>query len=47
MSRISELDPFALWQQLGLPSWVVLSRPDLGVVEIRRSIGEGVSCEGE
>lgn len=32
LSRISELEPFALWKQLGLPSWVVLSRPDFGVV---------------
>ena len=47
VSRISELEPFALWKQLGLPSWVVLSRPDLGVVEVCRNIGEGGSSDGE
>ena len=47
VSRISELEPFALWKQLGLPSWVVLSRPDLSVVEICRNIGEGGSSDGE
>ena len=38
VSRIAELEPFALWKQLGLPSWIVLSRPDFGVVEICRSV---------
>ena len=33
VSRVSTLEPFALWKQLGLPSYVVLSRPDLNVVE--------------
>ncbi len=44
LSRISELEPFALWKQLGLPSWVVLSRPDYAVVEICRSIEDADSC---
>lgn len=35
VSRISELEPFALWRRLGLPSWVAMSRPDFRVVEIR------------
>ena len=47
LSRISELEAYALWKQLGLPSWVVLSRPDLGVVEVCRNIGEGGSSDGE
>ncbi len=47
VSRISELEPFALWKQLGLPSWVVLSRTDLGVVEVCRNIGEGGSSDRE
>ena len=34
VSRISELEPFALWKRLGLPSWVALSHPDFRVVEI-------------
>lgn len=38
VSRIAELEPFALWKQLGLPSWIVLSRPDFRVVEICRSV---------
>lgn len=33
-ARIANLDPFPLWQQLGLPSVVVLSRPDLRLVKI-------------
>ena len=47
VSRISELEPFALWKQLGLPSWVVLSRPDLRVVEVCRSIGDWRSLCGQ
>ena len=33
MSRISGLKPFATWKQLGLPSFIVLSRPGFGVAE--------------
>ncbi len=40
VSRISELEPFALWKQLGLPSWVVLSGPGFDVVDICPSIGD-------
>ncbi|MDE3258465.1 MAG: histidine phosphatase family protein [Gemmatimonadota bacterium] len=39
VSRNSYLEPFALWKQLGLPSSVVLSRPDLDIVEISAGIG--------
>ena len=41
LSRNSDLEPFALWKQLGLPSWIVLSRPDFRVVEINPDIGDG------
>lgn len=43
VSRISEIEPFALWKQLGLPSWIVLSRSDLRVVDVRWNIGAGGS----
>ncbi len=33
-ARMANLDPFPLWQKLGLPSVVVLSRPDLRLVKI-------------
>ncbi len=33
VSRISGLKPFATWKQLGLPSFIVLSRPGFGVAE--------------
>ena len=33
VSRITCQDPFAMWKQLGLPSYVVLSRPDFNVIE--------------
>lgn len=33
MSRTSTLEPFSTWKRLGLPSLIVLSRPELGVVE--------------
>ncbi len=33
VSRITRQDPFAMWKQLGLPSYVVLSRPDFNVIE--------------
>ena len=39
VSRVSDLEAFALWKQLGLPCWVTLSRPDIRVVEIRPAIG--------
>ena len=47
VSRNSDLEPFALWKELGLPSWVVLSRPGFDVVEICRSIGDGGSSGAE
>lgn len=47
VSRISDLEPFALWKQLGLPSWVVLSRPDPDIVEISPGIGDPESIAGK
>ncbi len=47
VSRNSDLEPFALWKELGLPSWVVLSRPGFDVVEICRSFGDGGSSGAE
>ncbi|NKB68240.1 MAG: histidine phosphatase family protein [Candidatus Latescibacteria bacterium] len=32
-AQVAQVDPHALWRQLGLPSWIVLSRPDLNLVE--------------
>lgn len=46
VSRISEIEPFALWKQLDLPSWIVLSRPDFRVVDVRRNIRAGASIAG-
>ena len=40
VSRIANMDPFELWERLGLPSWVVLTHPELAVVEIVGSLGE-------
>lgn len=34
VARIAGVDPFPLWQRLGLPSFVVLSGPDRETVEI-------------
>ena len=39
VSRISDLEPFALWKKLGLPSWVALSRPGFEIVDISSGIG--------
>lgn len=46
VSRNSELEPFALWKKLGLPSWIVLSRPGFDVVEICPGIGDEKSIGG-
>lgn len=46
VSRIADLGPFALWKKLGLPSWIVLSRPGFDVVEISSGIGEEESIGG-
>lgn len=40
VSRISDLDPFALWKRLGLPSWIVLTHPDFAVTDIVEGLGE-------
>lgn len=46
VSRISDLEPFALWKRLDLPSWVALSLPYCDVVEICSGIGEEESIGG-
>ena len=46
VSRNSDLEPFALWKKLGLPSWVVLSRRDFRVIEICPSIEDVGSSFG-
>lgn len=46
VSRISDIEPFALWKRLSLPSWVALSRPDFRVVDVRRNISDGASIAG-
>lgn len=47
VSRNSDLEPFALWKKLGLPSWVVLSRLDYRVVEVCPSIDDMGTIGGE
>jgi broad specificity phosphatase PhoE len=37
-AQVAGIDPFPLWQRLGLPSYVVLSRPDLEVLEVIEKI---------
>jgi broad specificity phosphatase PhoE len=34
VAKWNELDPFELWSKLGLPSFVVLSRPDSRLLEV-------------
>ncbi|MDE3000094.1 MAG: histidine phosphatase family protein [Gemmatimonadota bacterium] len=46
VSRIADLEPFALWKKLGLPSWIVLSRPGIDIVEICPGIGDEESIGG-
>ena len=46
VSRNSDLEPFALWKKLGLPSWVVLARRDFRVVEVCPSIRDEESSGG-
>lgn len=38
VSRLVGIEPFAFWQDLALPSWVVLSHPDLGLRSVCKSI---------
>lgn len=38
VSRLVGVEPFAFWKDLGLPSWVVLSHPDLGLRSVCKSI---------
>ncbi len=38
VSRLLGIEPFAFWKNLELPSWVVLSHPDLGLRRICKSI---------
>lgn len=47
VSRNSDLEPFALWKKLGLPSWVVLSRRDFRVIEAWPSIDDVGTIGGE
>jgi broad specificity phosphatase PhoE len=34
VARVTGLEPFALWKRLGLPSFVVLSLPQLELVRV-------------
>jgi len=38
VSRRCELEPFNLWRRLGLPALVILSRPDLALIQVVESI---------
>ncbi|RKU20963.1 hypothetical protein C6500_07430 [Candidatus Poribacteria bacterium] len=38
VSRLVGIEPFAFWKDLELPSWVVLSHPDLGLRSVCKSI---------
>ena len=40
VSRTSGLEPFATWKRLGLPSFIVLSRPGFGLVETCWSVAD-------
>jgi broad specificity phosphatase PhoE len=41
VARIARIDPYPLWQRLGLPSFVVLSRPELALLEVKEAAYEG------
>lgn len=36
--QVAGIDPFPLWQRLGLPSYVVFSRPDMEITEVVETI---------
>ena len=38
VSRLVDIEPFTFWKDLELPSWVVLSHPDLGLRSVCKSI---------
>ncbi len=38
VSCIAKIDPFPLWKSLDLPSYIVLSLPDLGLLKIVNSV---------
>ena len=38
VSRLANLDPFSLWKSLDLPSYIVLSLPDFGLLKIAPSL---------
>ena len=40
VSRTSALEPFSTWKRLGLPSFIVLSRPGFGLVETCWSVAD-------
>lgn len=37
-AQVAGIDPFPLWQRLHLPSYIVLSRPDLEILEVVEKI---------
>lgn len=38
VARYNPIDPFELWQRLGLPSFVVLSLPDFRIIDVVESV---------
>ena len=40
VSRLAGIEPFPFWKDLDLPSWVVLSQPDLGLVSVHNHMNE-------
>ena len=38
VSRLTALEPFSLWKQLGLPSWIILSHPGFELMGVIKSI---------
>ena len=46
VSRLIGIEPFAFWKDLELPSWVVLSHPDLGLRSVCKSINNETANGG-
>ncbi|MBI2950742.1 histidine phosphatase family protein [bacterium] len=40
VARANGLDPFPLWKRLGLPSFIVLSRPEIGLMSVVEEVVE-------
>ena len=40
VSRLAAVAPFLFWRDLELPSWVILSHPDLELVKVFKSIND-------